>query len=67
MALFRTNDPHSLAEAIDQWLIGPPERLAMARAAAYHLGQTFWNWEAEQGALLQCVDAVAHRQNSFSL
>lgn len=66
VALFRTNDPHSLAEAIDQWLIGPPERLAKARAAAYQLGQRFWNWEAEQGALLRCVEDVGKRKNSTS-
>ena len=66
VALFRTNDPRSLAEAIDQWLIDPPERLAKARAAAYQLGQTLWNWEAEQGALLRCVEAVAQRKNSSS-
>lgn len=58
VALYRTNDPHSLAKAIDRWLIDPGEQLERARAASYHLGQTLWNWEAEQSALLRCVETA---------
>ncbi len=56
--LFRTEDPASLAAAIDGLLDAPPAVLEAARAAAFRLGQNCWNWEREQVQLLQCVQAV---------
>jgi hypothetical protein len=67
VALFRTNDPYSLAGVIDQLLLGPAEGLAKVRAAAYQLGQKLWNWEAEQVALMECVAATADRIDSSPL
>jgi hypothetical protein len=61
-ALFRTEDPQSLAAALDHWLMGAPERLAQARAAAFQLGQSRWNWAREQRALLYCVNNLAQQK-----
>lgn len=52
--LYRTEDPRSLAAVLDD-LFEDPARLARARAAAYALGQTRLNWEAEATLLLKCV------------
>ncbi|MFM8927875.1 MAG: hypothetical protein ACKOFA_06775, partial [Rhodoluna sp.] len=59
VVLYRTNDPQSLAMAIDQILVGRPDRLERLRKSAHHLGQTRWNWDTEQSALLACVEAAA--------
>jgi glycosyltransferase involved in cell wall biosynthesis len=55
--LFCTEDPASLAEALDGWLHAPPAVLAQARQAAWQLGQDRWNWEQEQIQLLRRVEA----------
>lgn len=57
--IFRTDDPRSLARAMDE-LLNSPETLAEARMQAFELGQTRFNWEAEQHVLL---DAVARALN----
>ena len=56
--LFRSEDPASLAQALDAWLDAPPAVLAQAREAAYRLGQGRWNWEREQVALFDAVAAA---------
>jgi glycosyltransferase involved in cell wall biosynthesis len=64
VSLYRANDPQSLADAIDRWLIDPGEQLEKARATSYRLGQTLWNWEAEQTALLRRVEIAGLRRHS---
>lgn len=51
MTLFPIGDAAALAEAIDGFLLYP-RRLAAARAHAWHLGQTRFNWECERSKLL---------------
>lgn len=53
--LFRSEDPASLAQALDSWLHAPPAVLAQAREAAYRLGQESWNWEREREQLLAAL------------
>jgi glycosyltransferase involved in cell wall biosynthesis len=53
--LFETESADSLAEAVDQ-MLGDPLRLAAARAKAYELGQTRFNWEIEKRKLIACVE-----------
>ena len=53
--LFRSEDPASLAQALDAWLHAPPAVLAQAREAAYRLGQERWNWERERQQLLDAL------------
>jgi glycosyltransferase involved in cell wall biosynthesis len=52
--LYRKDDPWDLAAKLDG-LIGVPAGLAAARARAYELGQTRYNWEMEKRALLDIV------------
>jgi glycosyltransferase involved in cell wall biosynthesis len=47
----------SLAAALDT-LLGDPVVLAASRAAAFHLGQTRFNWDVEKGALLDQMALV---------
>lgn len=53
--LYRTDDPVSLADALDR-LFENPERLAQARARAWNLGRTTMNWEAEAPRLVEAVE-----------
>jgi glycosyltransferase involved in cell wall biosynthesis len=55
--LYRTEDPVSLAAALDA-LFADPARLARARARAYELAQTRFNWECEAPRLLACVESA---------
>jgi glycosyltransferase involved in cell wall biosynthesis len=55
-ALFETESADSLARVLDD-LLGDPARLARARAIAYELGQTRFNWEIEKQKLIACVEA----------
>ena len=55
--LYNTEDSDSLAAALDS-LLEDPELLAAARAAAFHLGQTRFNWDVEKAKLLETVGAV---------
>ena len=57
MTLFPTGVATALATAIDCLLLDP-RRLATARAHAWHLGQTRFNWEIEQMRLNQIVGEV---------
>jgi glycosyltransferase involved in cell wall biosynthesis len=52
--LYVADDADSLAAAFDA-LLGDPAALAVARAAAFHLGQTRFNWEVEKARLLDKV------------
>jgi glycosyltransferase involved in cell wall biosynthesis len=54
VSLFRVDDADDLTRAIDE-LFGDAGRLSAARAAAYRLGQTRFNWEIEEAKLLACV------------
>ena len=49
--LYRTDDADSLAAAIDSFL-DDPAALAVARTAAFGLGQTRFNWDAEKSTLV---------------
>lgn len=53
--LYRTEDPEALAGVLDL-MLSDPERLASARRRAFALGQQRFNWEAEQGKLLECTE-----------
>ena len=55
--LYTADDPESLANVLDTFL-GDPAMLAAARAAAFHLGQTRFNWETEKLTLLNCIRTV---------
>jgi glycosyltransferase involved in cell wall biosynthesis len=58
--LYRTDDPASLAEAIDD-IFSSPERLAHGRSAAFRLGQERYNWDVEQSKFLACVERALSR------
>ncbi len=49
------DDPAALARSLDERL-GSPERLQRARASAWKLAQTRYNWEVEQKAFLALVE-----------
>jgi hypothetical protein len=52
--LFKVDDAESLASVLDSFLCDPAG-LAAARIAAFHLGQTRFNWETERSTLLSSV------------
>jgi glycosyltransferase involved in cell wall biosynthesis len=52
--LYTTDDADSLAAALDS-VLEDPELLAAARAAAFRLGQTRFNWDIEKLKLLDLV------------
>jgi glycosyltransferase involved in cell wall biosynthesis len=54
MTLFPIGDVAVLAAAIDRLLLDP-QRLATARAHAWRLGQTRFNWDVEQTTLLRTI------------
>ena len=61
--LYTTDDADSLAAALDS-LLGDPALLAAARAAAFRLGQTRFNWDVERAKLLdKIVRCSASRTN----
>jgi glycosyltransferase involved in cell wall biosynthesis len=53
-SLYPVDDPDSLAHAMDALLLDPG-RLARARAEAFRLGQTRYNWDLEKQTLLDLV------------
>lgn len=55
MTLFQTGEAGALAEAIDALLLHP-NRLAKARAHAWELGQSRYNWRVESNILLGLVE-----------
>ena len=57
MSLFPIGDATALAMAIDRLLLDPL-RLAGARAHAWDLGQTRFNWDVEQARLTEIVGKV---------
>ena len=59
--LYRIDDPETLAVAMDAYLLDP-ERLAKARAEAFQLGQSRYNWEVEKQTLLDLVNALSPRR-----
>ncbi len=54
MTLFPIGDAAALAAAIDSFLLHP-QRLATARAHAWHLGQTHFNWDVERTKLQRAM------------
>ena len=63
--LYAVDDADSLAAIIDSF-VTKPTLLAEARATAFHLGQTQFNWEIEQSILLKCVEkAVQSRPEAI--
>jgi glycosyltransferase involved in cell wall biosynthesis len=57
MRLFPLGDPQRLAEAIDALLLNPAD-LERARAQAWSLGQSRFNWERERQTLVGTVEAA---------
>jgi glycosyltransferase involved in cell wall biosynthesis len=55
--LYTTDDADSLAAALES-LLEDPELLEAARAAAFRLGQTRFNWDFEKPKLLEKVGAA---------
>jgi hypothetical protein len=55
--LYATEDPTSLATALDT-LLGDPAALAGARAEAFRLAQTRFNWDVEKAVLVERVAAA---------
>lgn len=58
VALFSADDARSLAAAIDD-ILEQPERLAAARRAAFQLGRSRFNWDAEKVALIAAAEQAA--------
>lgn len=56
--LYAAENPDSLAAVIDA-LLADPAVFAAARAAAFHLGETRFNWDVERASLLERVSSVA--------
>jgi glycosyltransferase involved in cell wall biosynthesis len=56
-AVYAADDPVDLARVLDD-LLSDPNRLAAARAEAFRLGQTLFNWEVEQTRLVASVEAA---------
>lgn len=63
VVLYETDNPPSLAVALDS-LLTDPARLAMARMCAYDLGQNRYNWEREQAVLLACAAEIDRAKRS---
>ena len=55
--LYSIDDPDALARAMDNWLLNDVG-LKTARAAAWELGRTRYNWEYEKQELLSRVDSI---------
>lgn len=55
--IFRSNDATSLAQVLDN-LLCDTSRLAKARASAFALGSSRFNWDREQETLLSLVSEV---------
>ena len=53
--LYPSNDPRALAAALDEILLDF-DRLSRARAAAFDLGQSRYNWEVESRSFLELVE-----------
>jgi glycosyltransferase involved in cell wall biosynthesis len=60
--LYKVDDADDLSTKIDKLLCNP-EALAVARAVAFHLGQTRFNWEMEKKFLLSIVSKVLSRSD----
>lgn len=58
--LFRSDDPASLASALDHLLLDP-DRLAQARTRAFALAQQRYNWQVESQRLIALVHDVVER------
>ena len=56
-ALYAADDPFTLASLIDR-LLSDPNGLADARAAAFQLGQTIFNWDVEKSVLIERIASV---------
>lgn len=54
--LFGTEDPRSLAVAMDGVLLSAASRRALRRQQAWQLGQSQYNWDREKAYLLEQVD-----------
>jgi glycosyltransferase involved in cell wall biosynthesis len=59
--LYAADDPDSLAEELNA-LLGDPATLAGARATAFRLGQTRFNWDVEKAVLLERISVAVARQ-----
>ena len=60
---YTTDDVESLAAALDS-LLGDTALLAAARAAAFRLGQTRFNWDVEKAKLLGLIDNLSTKPNT---
>ena len=71
--LYAVENDEALATAIDA-LLGDPQALANARATAFQLGQTRFNWDVEKTVLLDrvaaartCAEGVSRRAKTTPL
>lgn len=60
VALYRSGSPQALALALDS-LIGSPDRLARAKAAALRAAEATFCWERQEPALLEGVIQASHQ------
>ena len=63
--LYTTDDADSLAAALDL-VLGDPALLAAARAAAFRLGQTRFNWDIEKAKLLDLVKSLSTETSTMT-
>jgi len=62
MRLYQIDDHQGLAAVLDS-LLGDRDALAAARAAAFALGQTRFNWDVEKRCLIDTVTAAIAKTN----
>jgi glycosyltransferase involved in cell wall biosynthesis len=65
VALYQSGSPESLAKALD-CLVGAPDRLARAKAAALQAAESTFCWERQQGVLLEAVAVALSKQTGIS-
>ena len=59
--IYSVDDADALAQAMDAWLLND-EALRIARATAWQLGQTRFNWQYEKERFLDRVNSVLRRR-----
>jgi hypothetical protein len=65
VTLYQSGSPEALAKALD-CLVGAPDRLARAKAAALQAAEATFCWERQQGVLLEAVALALSKQAGIS-
>jgi glycosyltransferase involved in cell wall biosynthesis len=65
VTLYQSGSPEALAKALD-CLVGAPDRLARAKAAALQAAEATFCWERQQGVLLEAVALALSKQARIS-